>query len=162
MKQKIQVFVSYARANQDLAGRFLKNFREQTAPSKHYHYEFWRDGNILVGEKWHEEIQKALEKCDMGLVLVSPAFLGSKYVAIHELPKFVEGRGKPVIPVMLQPIDLDRHDLKGLQGKHIFRLNRPRFAGPKSYGECSVAQRELFALKLFGQVEARLDKMVNR
>lgn len=160
MKKKITVFVSYARANRDLATRFLKKFKEQASPSKQYHYAFWRDNDILVGEKWHEEIQSALGECDVGLVLVSPAFLGSQYIQDHELPKFVKGKDKLVIPVLLQPIDLDRHDLKGLQQAQIFRLDRPRFAAPKAYGECSGSHRDQFALELFRQVEARLDKFV--
>ena len=160
MKKKITVFVSYARANRDLATRFLKNFKEQASPSRQYQYVFWRDNDILVGEKWHEEIQVALAQCDVGLVLISPAFLGSQYIQDHELPKFLKSGGKPVIPVLLQPIDLDRHDLKGLQRTQIFRLDRPRFASPKAYGECSGAQRDQFALELFRQVEARLDKVM--
>jgi len=159
MKKKITVFVSYARANRDLATRFLKKFKEQASPSKQYHYTFWRDADILVGEKWHEAIQEALTQCDVGLVLISPAFLGSQYIQDHELPKFLKSGGKSVIPVLLQPIDVDRHDLKGLQHTQIFRLDRPRFASPKAYGECSGSQRDQFALELFRQVEARLDKM---
>ena len=162
MKKKITVFVSYARANRDLATRFLKKFKEQAAPSRQYQYVFWRDNDILVGEKWHEEVQVALAQCDMGLVLISPAFLGSQYIQDHELPKFLKSGGMPVIPVLLQPIDLDRHDLKGLQRTQIFRLDRPRFASPKAYGECSGTQRDQFALELFRQVEARLDKVVSR
>lgn len=162
MKKKITVFVSYARANRDLATRFLKKFKEQASPSKHYYYAFWRDADILVGEKWHEAIQEALAQCDIGLVLISPAFLGSQYIQDHELPKFLKSGGKSVIPVLLQPIDLDRHDLKGLQRTQIFRLDRARFASPKAYGECSGAQRDQFALDLFRQVEARLDKVAPR
>lgn len=162
MKTSITVFVSYARANRDLATRFLKNFKEQVAPSKGYSYRFWRDSDILVGEKWHEEIQQALMKCDVGLVLISPAFLGSQYIQEHELPKFLKRGGKAVIPVLLQPIDLDRHDLKGLQRTQIFRLDRSRFASPKAYGECSGAQRQQYTLELFRQVEARLDKILSK
>jgi len=47
MKKNITIFVSYARANRDLATRFLRKFREQAAPSKQYHYTFWRDNDIL-------------------------------------------------------------------------------------------------------------------
>ena len=161
-KKTITIFVSYARANRDLATRFLKHFREQAAPSRKYKYTFWRDSNILVGEQWHEAIQKALDRCDVGLVLVSPAFLGSQYIEEHELPKFVKVEGKPVIPVMLQPIDFDRHDLKGLYKRQIFRLDRPRFAAPKAYADCSGPQRNQFALELFRQVEGRLDKVVKK
>jgi hypothetical protein len=162
MKKNIAIFVSYARANRELATRFLKKFQEQTAPSKHYHYTFWRDNDILVGEKWHEEIQIALGQCDMGLVLVSPAFLGSQYIQDHELPQFMKGGENPVIPVLLQPVDLERHDLKGLQQTQIFRLERPRFASPKAYGECSGSHRDQFAQELFRQVEARLDSVLKK
>ena len=161
MKKKVTVFVSYARANRDLATRFLKKFKEQAAPSKHYSYKFWRDNDILVGEKWHEEIHVALADCDLGLMLISPAFLGSQYIQDHELPKFMKSSGKSVIPVLLQPIAVDRHDLKGLQSTQIFRLDRPRFASPKAYGECSGTQRDQFALELFRQVEVRLDKVIS-
>jgi hypothetical protein len=161
MKKKITVFVSYARANRDLATRFLKNFKEQAAPSKRYSYSFWRDNDILVGEKWHEEIQVAVAACDVGFMLISPAFLGSQYIQDHELPKFLKSSKKSVIPVLLQPIDIDRHDLKGLQHTQIFRLDRPRFVSPKAYGECSGVQRDQFVLELFRQVEARLDKIIS-
>ena len=162
MKKNITVFVSYARANRDLATRFFDKFKEHVAPSKQYQYVFWRDADILVGEKWHEAIQQALEQCDLGLVLISPAFLGSQYIQDHELPKFLKTGGKSVIPVLLQPIDLERHDLKGLQRTQIFRLERPRFASSKSYGECTGTQRDQFALELFRQVETRLDKVMSR
>lgn len=162
MKKKILVFVSYARANRDLATRFLKKFQEQAEPSKRYQYVFWRDHDILVGEKWHEEIQSALGHCDLGLVLVSPALLGSQYIQDHELSKLMKSAGKLVVPVLLQPVDLDRHDLKGLQRTQMFRLERPRFSSPKAYGECSGSQRDQFALELFRQVEARLDKEMTK
>ncbi|MGP0591533.1 hypothetical protein ACTRXD_03210 [Nitrospira sp. T9] len=43
-----------------------------------------------------------------------------------------------------------------------FRLDRQRFGLPKAYGECSGAQRDQFALDLFRQVEAGLDKSVSK
>ena len=63
---------------------------------------------------------------------------------------------------MLQPIDWERHDLKGLLPTQIFRLDRPRFASRKASGECSCSHRDQFALELFRQVESRLDKVVTK
>ncbi len=161
-KKKVQLFVSYARANKELTSRFLDNFRQHVAPSKSYNYSFWSDSDILVGENWHEEIQEALEHCILGLILISPALLGSQYITEHELPKFVGSHAKPLIPVMLQPVDFERYDLKGLKKNQIFRLDRPKFRSPKSYYECSGKQRNQFVLDLFGQVEERLDKLFRR
>jgi hypothetical protein len=158
-KTKVTVFVSYARANKDLAPRFLKHFKQQTDASKTYRYVFWQDGDILVGENWNQEIQKALESCKLGLLLVSPAFLGSKYIAKKELPHFVGRRATPVIPVMLQPIDRKLHDLKGLQYTQIFRLERKSFQSPKAFADCVGTRRDEFALELFRRVDARLGQL---
>jgi hypothetical protein len=157
-KQDVHVFVSYARANKDLASRFLRRFREQTEASKRFRYVFWQDGSILVGEDWQKAIQNALDNSDLGLLLISPAFLGSQYITEEELPRFVGGRAKPVIPVMLQPIDTELHDLKGLEDRQIFSLDRPTFQDPKAFADCKGARRDEFALELFRRVEARLAK----
>ena len=159
MKKKIKVFVSYARANRNLATRFLEKFREQVAASKKYNYIFWQDTKILVGEEWHDEIQEALKEFDMGLLLISPAFLGSQYINKHELPKLMRS-AKLLIPIMLQQVDFERHDLKGLRRSQIFRLHSQRFQTPKAYGDCIGSQRDRFAQSLFREVELRLDKLL--
>ncbi len=156
MKKRVTMFVSYAHANQDLAGRFVTQFKEYTRPSKTYQYNTWRDIDLLVGENWDQKITKALNKCDLGLLLISASFLGSNYITSIEL-KLLET--KPVIPVLLWPIDFDRHDLKGLDEKQIFRFYKPGFLRPKSYGQCTTKQRVEFMLALFQQVEKRLDKL---
>ena len=126
---------------------------------ENYEYEFWQDEDILVGEAWHETILEALEKCDLGLILISPALLGSKYVSEHELPKFVGSTAKPLIPIMLQPVDFERMDLKGLENIQIFRLEGEKFKAPKSYGDCTGNQRDRYVQALFPKVEKRLDKL---
>jgi hypothetical protein len=162
LRRRVKIFISYARSNRDLAGRFLDKFRDQLAPSRTYNYVFWRDTDILVGEDWHDEIQKAVRKSDVGLLLVSPAFLGSQYITRHELPRFLGDKAKPLIPVMLQHVDFERHDLKGLRRKQIFRLDSPRFRNPKSYGECIGNQRDRFVQSLFKKVELKLDSLFRR
>ena len=159
MKKKTKIFISYARANKELTKRFLDKFKEQVAPSKKYKYVFWDDSEIIVGEKWHDEIQNALSECNMGLLLVSPAFLASQYIEENELPKFIRNKSKPILPVMLQTVDFKRHDLKGLQKTQIFMLDNTRFQSSKSYGDCSSQQRIQFVQELFKQVEKKLDKI---
>jgi hypothetical protein len=158
-KKEVKLFVSYARANKKLARRFFEKFCEVTAPSKRYKYIFWQDTEILVGENWHAEIQKALEECDLGLLLISPAFLGSQYITEEELPQFVGDSAKPLIPVLLQPVDFEYHDLKGLEESQIFMLETTNLGAPKAYGQCSTSQRYQFVMNLFRQVEKRLKKL---
>ncbi len=158
MRLEIKIFVSYSHNNDELANRFLNKFKEYTHPSKKYHYQFWQDTKLLAGEKWDQEIKRALKESHLGLLLISSSFLGSKYITEVELQLL---KNKPVIPVLLWPIDFERHDLKGLKKHQIFRLDKPGMTRSKSYGECTTRQRELFALSLFQQVEYRLDKIFN-
>jgi hypothetical protein len=160
MKKRIKIFVSYARRNKVLATRFLEKFRPQVKASKKYEYIFWSDMDILVGEKWNNEIQKVLSECNLGLLLISPEFLGSQYINEQELPKLVNNDAKILIPVMLKLVDLEHQDLKGLQGDQIFQLYSPKFESPKAYGDCVGPQCDRFAQALFRQVELRLDKLL--
>ncbi len=154
---KVEVFVSYAHADDEYADAFLYGFKEMVAPSKKYRFEFWQDHVILAGETWVKEIRNALERCNLGLLLVSPAFLASSFITEEELPKFVGKSSKPVIPVMLRKVNLKLHDLKGLEETQLFGLKM----GPKnnrSYAQCGSSQISDFVYSLHEQVEARLNK----
>jgi len=56
---------------------------------------------LVVGEEFERQILEAIGRCDFGLLLISPAFLGSKFITEKELPAFVSGN-KPSVLVMLQ------------------------------------------------------------
>lgn len=158
-KKRVKVFVSYARANKSLASRFMEKYSQQVGASKFYNYFLWQDWDIIVGEEWREELEDVLETSNLGLLLVSPAFLASRFIAEVELPPLIRSKTKAVIPVMLQPINFERQDLRGLERHQIFRLANDRFRAPKAYGECKGDQRERFVEELFRQVEERLDKL---
>jgi hypothetical protein len=115
----------------------------------------WRDTNLLVGVRWHDEIQQALTDCQLGLLLLSPAFLASEYITQQELPQFVGNGAKPIIPVMLKLVDLQLHDLKGLKDYQIFSLDRA-----KAFDNCTTNPiRRRFVEALFVQIERRLDRL---
>ncbi|MGI3039970.1 toll/interleukin-1 receptor domain-containing protein [Vibrio diabolicus] len=154
-KKKIKFFVSYAHRNSSLATEFIERLRDVLKPSKSYCYEYWQDNKLTVGEKWDNQIQEAVESCDLGLLLISPSFLSSNYITQNELPTFVNG--KPCVPIMLAKIDLERHDLKGLEAWQIFRLNRDKFKSPRAYSELKKKRREDFIFELFQAIETKLD-----
>jgi len=139
-----------------LANSFLEKLFDVLAPSKRFEYSLWRDSSIEVGVSWEAQIELAINQCDFGLLLISPAFLASKFITDKELPNFVKEKGKPFIPVMLQQVDFARHDLKGLEIRQIFRLNYEGFKEPRAYGDCKGPRRETFVLELFRAIEDRL------
>ena len=104
-KRVVRFFVSYAHEDNELAEKLMKEFRVQFKPSRRYELELWVDREIMVGEDWNQRIQQAIHDCDFGLLLVSPAFLGSDYIGEHELPHFIGAISeskKPVLPVGLR------------------------------------------------------------
>lgn len=80
MRKKVTFFVSYAHSNKELTSSFLQKLREMLAPSKKHEYELWQDTGLEVGEEWERQILDARDNCDFDLLLVSPAFLGSKFI----------------------------------------------------------------------------------
>jgi hypothetical protein len=154
-KPVIRYFVAYAHEDRKLKDKLLKCLKERLAIAKEYHFDPWDDGEILAGERWHEQIQVAVAHCQFGLLLVSPAFLGSTYIKDHELPAFVTSNlttpepEKRAIPVALKRILFDDSiDLKGLKHLQVFHDR----AG-KSFQNCRDERtRDDFAWELFLQI----------
>lgn len=155
MRKKVKFFVSYAHRNKMLVNSFLEKLNDVLAPSRKHDYALWNDSGLVIGEEWEKQIIEARDSCDFGLLLISPAFLASKFVTEKELPTFISGK-KSSIPVMLQPVDFSRHDLKGLEKKQIFRLDYEGFKEPRAYGDCKNQRRETFVLELFRSIEDKL------
>jgi hypothetical protein len=155
LPDQIIYFVSYAHQNKSLATDFLRRLADVLAPSKAYRYTRWMDSDLILGEDWHRKIQAAINSSDVGFLLISPAFLPSKYIKESELPSFVVDK-KAAVPVMLQRIDFQLHDLRGLEKKQIFLFDYEGFKEPRSYVECKGPRRDDFVLELFRQIERKL------
>jgi len=159
-RKQVLVFVSYARADRPMAVALLRLFKQHTSASLQHRYRFWRDSrDILIGERWHHAIKSALKRCDIGLLLISPAFLGSDYITKHELPSFSGPDAKPVVPVLLKPINARLQCPEPLARLQIFSLLDKRNK-PKAFSQCAGNGRHQFALNLFDRVEMLLHSVL--
>ncbi|WP_417438951.1 toll/interleukin-1 receptor domain-containing protein [Idiomarina sp.] len=157
MKRRIKVFVSYARSNKTGKQQFMAMLSDYAGADARFEFEFWQDSQISIGSDWNESIHTAMAHCDVGLLLLSPAFLQSQYITEKELPVLVQ---KPLLfPVALAPIDFKRHDLKGLQAKQIFRLDAKGLEQPRAFSELKSKRRQEFVMRLY---EAMHDQLVEQ
>lgn len=157
-KQTVRYFLSYAHDDGKLPEKLLAELDKQLRACKDFDFLRWQDTHILPGEKWHEEIQKAAKESDFGLLLISPAFLGSQYIGEHELPLFVSGE-KPCVTVGLCRIDFANHDTKGLAESQLFLHSTPKGKVQKCFADCTGKHTADFALALYSQIKARLKKL---
>ncbi|HYO51816.1 TIR domain-containing protein, partial [Archangium sp.] len=160
-KRAVRFFVSYAHDNRQLVEALVKELSTHFAASARYELIPWMDRDILVGERWRESIEKAINTCDFGLLLISPAFFASRFIGERELPHFVGPQDnpklKPVLPVGLVPVSFDRHDLKGLGEHQVFLFQNDRTQG-RYYDQMPAgAKRREFIHKLYLAIEKRLD-----
>ena len=151
METKMRFFASYAAKDQAMADRLLEPLRTHLAASKRFAVTVWDFHRLLVGEQWHERILAELDRSNFGLLLLSPAFLTSQYIGEHELPRLVGNGERPVIPVCLRLVDLERQGMKGLEHYQLFRLNGRTFSQLTT-----AAQRERFVFELYRQIEDRV------
>ncbi len=100
-----KIFISYSSKDRELREIFEEHLKVHLA-SATFNYEIvWSDVEIPAGVNWHNEIQSALQTSNIGILLVSPRFLGSKYCTGDEFRQMLdrqESERYHIIPVLLR------------------------------------------------------------
>ncbi|NTW70545.1 MAG: TIR domain-containing protein, partial [Chlorobiaceae bacterium] len=148
-KPGVHLFFSYAHDDSAVKESFFDKIRARLKTSKEFRFSFSSDRDILTGERWHDEIQEMIKRCDFGLLLLSTNFLGSDYIEEHELPNLLD----KCLPVALDILDLKNQNLKGLSEKQIFFFN-----GNRSFNEVKENNRTRFINELAADIENQVRK----
>lgn len=116
--QKNKVFISYSSDERNLRNNFEKRLNKAFVNSKNSFDTIWSDKEIATSKDWKQEIQKALQQSNIGVLLVSTSFLSSKY-CIYEFQQMLERRKSDdytIVPVLLRDCHFESNtDLAGIQ-----------------------------------------------
>lgn len=89
-----RLFISYS--HKDVA--FVERLTETLSTAG---VDFWIDvEKIYAGRRWYREVEQALDRCDVMLLIVTPNSMRSEHVE-NEWQYYLDVR-KPVVPVILQ------------------------------------------------------------
>src|SRR5579863_352904 len=142
--KRTKVFISYS--HKDV--RYLDQLVEHlTYYERNNLIEFWSDKKIAAGAQWHDEIKQAIEATKVAVLLISPSFLASKFIAENELPPLLqaaEKEGAIIMPVMVRSSNFEDTELANFQA-----VNSPSLPVAKMKGY----QRDEFWAKVVREIK---------
>lgn len=107
-KKQPKAFISYSHKDREYLDRLLVHLRPL---EKNGSIDVWQDTKIKTGDKWRDEIEKALEEANIAILLVSADFMASDFIVDNELPPLLsmaEVKGTKIVPVILSPCRFSR------------------------------------------------------
>lgn len=99
----MKIFISYAHKDEPFKDELVTML---TGLQRRGVIEAWQDRQIEAGSEWFDTIKKAMEECEMAVLLVSPDFIASRFIQEVELNRLFQRRieeGLRVVPIIIRP-----------------------------------------------------------
>jgi hypothetical protein len=136
------VFVSYSHRDETWKDRLVKHLEVLEFEGT---LDVWDDRRLVAGDEWRPDIEAAIERAAVAVLIVSPDFLTSRFIREKELTRILERRSQQqlrVIPLIARPCAWQAvQALQGIQA-------RPRNARPLSAGDDHRIDADLADLAL--------------
>ena len=99
-------FVSYSHTDEVWCQRLLIHLKPYTRDNP---VILWSDQRIRAGERWRQEIAAAIEQSQAAVLLVSPDFLASDFIASEELPPLLQAAEKDGLTILWVPVSFSAY-----------------------------------------------------
>ena len=113
---KIRIFISYSHMDKKWLERLDKHLKVLARYSDPV--EYWSDNKLKVGDKWREEITRAINNANVAILLVSTDFLASDFIVNDELPPLLhkaEEGGTKILPLIVSPCSFEGSEISEFQ-----------------------------------------------
>ncbi|HXU28971.1 MAG TPA: tetratricopeptide repeat protein [Thermoanaerobaculia bacterium] len=144
---KPTVFVSYSRHDREWKDRLVQHLEVLEREGL---LDVWDDSRIPVSSDWLPEIEGAIARARVAVLLVSVDFLGSDFIRKKEVPEFLARRrneGLHVFPVIVRPCTWDQVEaLASIQARPRDGKVLTDFRGSRAERELVEIAREILRL----------------
>jgi internalin A len=83
----LRIFISYSHKDQRWLEKLEAHLKPLVAGGK---LAAWADTSLVPGAKWKQEIAKTIQWANIAILLVTPDFLASDFIAQNELPPLLK------------------------------------------------------------------------
>lgn len=107
-EKRQNVFISYSRNDREYLERLLVHLKPL---EKEGLVDLWVDTRLRAGDRWKKEVEKALDRATVAILMVSADFLASDFITDNELPPILrnaEEKGTRIIPLIVKPCRFTR------------------------------------------------------